>query len=1101
MAESYSVKAILSATDKGFTSTMEKAHSTATSLGSKIKSGLGFGALMAVGSKAVSTLSSGLSEMAKGALDAGMSFESAMSSVAAISGSTGKDLQALKNKAKEMGATTQFSATEAGNAMEYMAMAGWKSADMINGIGGIMNLAAASGADLATTSDIVTDALTAFGQSASDSGRFADVMAAASSNANTNVEMMGETFKYVGAAAGAMGYTIEDMAVATGLMANSGIKGTQAGTALRSTITRLAKPTKESEMAMKALGLSITDSNGDMKSFGTIMQDMRKGFKNMTADQKASTAAMLGGQEAMSGLLAIANASDDDFNKLTGAINGSTGAAEDMAKVKLDNLKGDATILKSGMESLGITIFDQVGGNLRGLVGTATEVVSEINSLISDKNIIGNFLADAEKYWTPFSEAAGKAGKAIWKVASVVMEFASNILTNEAVVKGFTDIMSSVGDVFEFVGNLISDNSDIIQTATTWVAGFFLAWKGYKKISSAVSALQKFGDKLMGVTNTASSGLANKLDKIAGSQTKVGSAAKATAKDMLASAKSFMMMGAGILMVAGGFALLAFSAIQLAKAGPLAIGVMAGLVVGLAGIGAGMGLLLKKLAPMSGKLIPVATAMLAMGAAVILVATGFAILTASAIALANAGPLAIGVMAGLVLAVAGLAAGAAFLGPALTAGAVGFIAFGAAIVLVGVGALLAAGALTLIANVLPTLVEYGLFGSISIAALGASMFVLGVGALVAGAGALVLGAGLILVGVGALGAAVGVLALAVATIALGAGLNLCAVGAVVLGPALLTLSVGSLAAGASLLVLTAAVLAFTASGIASLAGTLALTAGMVAFGASLLVVTAGMIALAAGLVAVLGSMKSISSSAKSTEKSLKSMKSSISFVNSALDGLGSLAKSAVNSLISKFKDAEGKVKSAGKNIGDGVSNGVENGTKKMVVVAISATAQTVSAFAAGQASAYAAGVFIGQGLANGMRSQVGYVSSVASQLAAAAEKAIRLKAQIHSPSKVADKLGAYFGDGFGNGILDKVAYVKKASEKLFSIPEIYNPKMAFSGINGTLSDEYSYTQSAEFNINIPFDIDGKEFAHATGHYTQEELEKMEKFKNYLKGVK
>lgn len=327
--------------------------------------------------------------VATAAVNVGKSFEAGMSTVASVSGATGAELEKLRAKAKEMGATTAFSATQATDAMNYMAMAGWKTNEMISGIDGIMNLAAASGADLATTSDIVTDALTAFGMTAKDSAEFADVMAAASSNANTNVELMGATFKYVGAAAGAMGYSIQDIAVATGLMANAGIKGEMAGTALRSTITRLAKPTKESQEAMDALGVSLTDSKGKMKSFGEIMTDMRKGMSKMTEDEKASYAAMLGGQEAMSGLLAIANASDADFAKLTKAIEGSTGAAEKMAKVKLDNLEGDITILKSGLEGFGIQIYEEMQKPLRNAAQQATDMVSDLSKAFSKDGFEG----------------------------------------------------------------------------------------------------------------------------------------------------------------------------------------------------------------------------------------------------------------------------------------------------------------------------------------------------------------------------------------------------------------------------------------------------------------------------------------------------------------------------------------------------------------------------------------------------------------------------------------------------------------------------------------------------------------------------------------
>ena len=327
--------------------------------------------------------------VATAAVNVGKSFEAGMSTVASVSGATDAELEKLRTKAKEMGATTAFSATQATDAMNYMAMAGWKTNEMISGIDGIMNLAAASGADLATTSDIVTDALTAFGMTAKDSGEFADVMAAASSNANTNVELMGATFKYVGAAAGAMGYSIQDIAVATGLMANAGIKGEMAGTALRSTITRLAKPTKESQVAMDALGVSLTDSKGKMKSFGEIMTDMRKGMSKMTEDEKASYAAMLGGQEAMSGLLAIANASDADFAKLTKAIEGSTGAAEKMAEVKLDNLEGDITILKSGLEGFGIQIYEEMQKPLRDAAQQATDMVSNLSKAFSKDGFEG----------------------------------------------------------------------------------------------------------------------------------------------------------------------------------------------------------------------------------------------------------------------------------------------------------------------------------------------------------------------------------------------------------------------------------------------------------------------------------------------------------------------------------------------------------------------------------------------------------------------------------------------------------------------------------------------------------------------------------------
>lgn len=308
----------------------------------------------------------------------GMDFEAAMSEVKAISGATGDDLTALTEKAKQMGIDTAFSASEAAEAMKYMAMAGWKTEDMLNGIGGVMNLAAASGENLGTVSDIVTDALTAFGLQAKDSAHFADVLAAASSNANTNVSMMGGTFQYVAPVAGAMGFSIEDTAQAIGLMANAGIKAEKAGTALRSIFTRLTGDNKNAAEAMDALNLRVTNADGSFKSLGEIMADLRKKFANLTAEQKTHYATMLGGQEAMSGLLAIVEAAPADFDKLAKAIKNADGTAQEMADTMLDNLKGKITLIKSSLEGLGIAIYD---GIKEPLTNAAQAGIDSINAL------------------------------------------------------------------------------------------------------------------------------------------------------------------------------------------------------------------------------------------------------------------------------------------------------------------------------------------------------------------------------------------------------------------------------------------------------------------------------------------------------------------------------------------------------------------------------------------------------------------------------------------------------------------------------------------------------------------------------------------------
>ena len=314
-----------------------------------------------------------------------MDFEAQMKKVQAISGASGADFEALTAKAKEMGAATQFSATESAQALEYMAMAGWKTDDMLGGISGIMDLAAASGEDLGRVSDIVTDALTAFGLQASDSAHFADVLAQASSNSNTNVSMMGMTFKYVAPIAGALKYSIEDVGTAVGLMANAGIKGEQAGTSLRAMMTRLVDPPKEAGSAMDRLGITVKNADGTMKPFRQTMKDLRSTFAGLTDAEKAEAASAIAGQEAMSGFLAIVNASEADFDKLTASIDNAEGTAGNMAKTVNDNLKGDLKSLSSVWESVQLEFMSGKGADgLREFVQGVKDDVAKFKGYIED---------------------------------------------------------------------------------------------------------------------------------------------------------------------------------------------------------------------------------------------------------------------------------------------------------------------------------------------------------------------------------------------------------------------------------------------------------------------------------------------------------------------------------------------------------------------------------------------------------------------------------------------------------------------------------------------------------------------------------------------
>lgn len=473
--------------EKGLETAKSKGLSVSNDFGTKFTSGI---------EKGVKTLAK-WGAAAGGALTAaggyaikvGGDFEAGMSQVAAISGATGDDLQKLTDLAKEMGAKTKFSATEAAEGYQYMAMAGWKTEDMLNGLPGIMNLAAASGEDLGTTSDIVTDALTAMGLSARDSAHFADVLAAASSNSNTNVSMMGETFKYAAPLAGALGYNIEDLAQAIGLMANSGIKSTQAGTSLRSILTRLADPPKDCAAAMEQYGISMTNSDGTMKSLMEVMENMRDSLGGLYEQEQASAASAIGGQEAMSGLLAIVNASESDFDKLAAAIENSDGSAEKMAETMQNNLQGKITILKSALEGVGIAAFEKFQKPLEDAVDKVTEAVSNFD-LDAFLQKVSEMLDVAKQYAPVITGVVSALGTlyAIFKTLEIINKISTAMqLFNAALLANpFVFIAALIAGVVVALVTLYNTNENFRNKVNE-------VWTSVKEtVSNVVSAIGTF---------------------------------------------------------------------------------------------------------------------------------------------------------------------------------------------------------------------------------------------------------------------------------------------------------------------------------------------------------------------------------------------------------------------------------------------------------------------------------------------------------------------------------------------------------------------------------------------------------------------------------
>jgi len=473
------------------------------------------GKITSVGSTLTKTVTAPIVGLGTAAVKTAADFDEGMSKVSAISGATGDDLDALRTKAREMGAKTKFSATEAASAFEYMAMAGWKTGDMVSGIDGIMSLAAASGEDLATTSDIVTDALTAFGLKAEDSGHFADILAAASSNANTNVSMMGETFKYCAPIAGALGFSAEDTAEAIGLMANSGIKGSQAGTALRTIMNNLTGEVKLSGKALGDVTIQTTNADGSMRDLSDILSDCRGAFAQMTESEKANAAEALVGKNAMSGFLALMNAAPEDIDKLSGAIDSCSdtfvktkdgaiipmsealekgiewveeynGVSEKMAATMQDNLKGQLTILKSQLEELAISFGELLMPAIRAVVSKVQAFVDKLNGMSeAQKKTILKVAALA----AAIGPLQVVLGTVVTKVGTAMKGFAK---FGKGILK-VTSFVKKSGGVFNALkvalGGVSGTVLAVVAVIAVLVAAFVNLWKNNEEFRNKVTAI------------------------------------------------------------------------------------------------------------------------------------------------------------------------------------------------------------------------------------------------------------------------------------------------------------------------------------------------------------------------------------------------------------------------------------------------------------------------------------------------------------------------------------------------------------------------------------------------------------------------------------
>ena len=453
------------------------------------------GAIANLLAEGIIKLVDGLKDASKYAVKTGMDFEAGMSQVQATSGATTEEMEALTAEAMRVGESTKFSAGEAAEGLNYMAMAGWKADDMLAGLEGMANLAAAANSDLGTASDIVTDTLTAMGYAAGDSARLADVMAAASSNANTNVELMGYTFKYAAPVAGALGYSMEDLAIATGLMANAGIKGEQAGTTLRAGLTNLVSPASTAAAAMDKYGISIKNSDGTVKPLSETMEILRKKLGDLPEAEQAAAASAIFGKEAMSGWLSVINSSDQDFAKLSESIYGSEGAAKRMAATMQDNLKGDVEELGGALDTLSIKVYDKFAPALREGVKAITGFITGTSS--------------ASEMVEGLKNAMSKAGEAIRSSLPAISQKGGELMA--ALVQG---LISAIPSIFQCATSIVTGLLDGLASnmGNIFSAGSSLIDKLGQGI---LSALPKIAESAMNLIDALGKGIKENSKKMA----------------------------------------------------------------------------------------------------------------------------------------------------------------------------------------------------------------------------------------------------------------------------------------------------------------------------------------------------------------------------------------------------------------------------------------------------------------------------------------------------------------------------------------------------------------------------------------------------------
>ena len=1100
MAEGFSVKAVLSAVDRGFTSTMKSALSSVKSLASTVGSGMIMGAGMAAFNKLTGAASGLVKEV-----DASNAAWKTFSGNMGMLGKSSKEIESVKKELQSFAEQTVYSSSDMASTFAQLEAVGTKNTlSIVKGFGG-----------LAAAAENPQQAMKTLSMQATQ-------MAAKPKVAWEDFKLMLEqTPAGISAVAKEFGMSAADMvaAVQAGEIKTQDFFDAIAKVGTNDAFSKMATEAKTVGQAMD--GLKETVGNKLTPAFDYLS---KKGIK--AVDKIAQSFRKINGEAIKTKLVSGVKAATPYWNTFKSAVS-------------------NVWKIISGVGKKMGPIFESAGKAIAKTVQKINRSIAKVDA----KDIvakIGGGIDKAVHIWEVAKGSFKGVGTALGEAFAAVKDSVLDMLgafKGTGSMETFKGIMDEVAKAIKKVAGFIKENSDTIAHAIPYILGAVAAFKGFKVISGVISRFSSFGNAVKTLALKAIGAIPG-LGSFNKKQDEVGRKSSSSTKKLLASAKAFMMVGAGTLLTAAGFALLAQAAIQLSNAGGLAIGVMAGLVVAVGALMIGSMAMLNVISASPAKIAKMSAALLALGASVLLISAGFAILSYSAIQVANSGGLAVGVLAGMMVGIAAIIAIIGTFGAGISAASAGLLAFGACVLMICAGLALAQGAFAALTP-LVTAVGDAVSQVAATIADGVSQIVESVGSVLTSAfetagnaiskvvesisegiatvndsianviSAISEGLSGVLEGIASVISSVGqsardagegfkAAAEGIKTVAdLGLGDTIKAIGSV--GAAM-----GEMAGHSKTLPAVAAGLAAIGTAITTIA------AGADAFSATITTLSNSTTKLADGMTKakeslagitmpsidpspVVSAFNAVSTAASKLVKDIADIgnKASTGFT-SGMNGVCNTAKTAMKNLMNIFKNAGNQAKTAGKNMGTGFTRSLQSGLSRTSAVARQAVTSAVSQLRSGYSGAYSAGAYISQGFAAGMQSCLGAIQSAAAQMVAAADAAVRARARIHSPSKLFEKNGIFMGEGQEKGILSKVKDVWRAAEKLVQIPALeQNPlRIAYAG---EMSADYDYYRNTTYTIVVPVDLDGKEIAKVTAPYTQEEIEKRQRREERKKG--